>query len=574
MDYNAATQSTFSLDPNVSPPGVIPGRPRTAAWVCIAVTVGLLAVVLFLRKPDSLLNPQFLAEDGNAFFQEAYDHGLWWTLPRPMTGYLHTLPRLVAGLAVLFPLRAAPLIFNLGAFLIQMLPVLYLLSDRMGRWIPDRRLRVVVALLYVTVPNSYETYVNLVDSQWNLALVGLLLLIADPPQGRLGKAGDLLLLVLFSCTGPFTVILLPLALLNLLQQRHGARQRWFATQAAIVAVGAAVQIFFILTHGRPPSPVRVWPTLQQLLKILSTHIFFSSLLGMNGAFAFSAFLTIAAQLAGLVLTAFLAIIVLRRRYRPLVWLLYLAGMTICSSLLLTTSPILEWLTPGFGPRYYTYANLFVLYTILLLCAQGGRLRPLGVLLALPVLGIAIPRDFAHPGDFSSVRRLDTHYTDQIAVFETLPAGTSFYIPTQPEGWGGFVLRKKTATRRASPLDGLRLIDRKPAYSLEEPSTTTISTGGNETYVHFVGWAVDLSAKELAGGVMLEIDGRLFPAVTGREDGLAALVLRDQRYLRSGFYRDIPFSELGVGSHRLSMVVLTHDRQAYYRIPWRFFTLFR
>ena len=544
--------------------------PADGAWS--AVTAGLLALVLFLRKPDSLLNPQFWAEDGTAFFSHAYEHGLWWTLLQHTAGYLNTVPRLVAGLAVYFPLRAAPLVFNLGAFLIQMLPVLYLLSGRMGRWIPDRRLRVVAAFLYVTVPNSYETYVILDNCQWNLALVGLLLLTIDPPQGRWGKAGDLLLLGLFSCTGPFTILLLPLALANLLQHRHAARKAWFAAQAAIVAAGAALQIFFLLVSERHEPLAGVWPTLRELVQILSVHILFNSLLGIRGSLEYSPVLTLKAQLAGLALVALLVVFVLRRRVRPLAWLLYLAGTTVCISLFLTTSPRTEWLWPDFGPRYYTFASLFVLYAIMLLCVQGGRLRPLGALLALPVLFVAIPRDFFHPGDYADPRRPDTRYADQIAAFEMRPTGAGFYIPTQPEGWGGFVLRKKDGAGAVSPLAGLRLVDGEPAYFLDEPAPVTIPTSGDEPALRFSGWAVDTSAKDIAGAVWLEIDGKLYPAVTGLENHFPVLLLHEERYSRSAFYRDIPASELGFGQHRLSMIVLTHDRKGYQRIPWRFFTV--
>ena len=97
----------------------------------------LLAALLLLRSPGSLLHPQFWAEDGTLFFQEAFNHGFLATVLQPASGYLHSFPRLVAGLSLLFPMEQAPLIFNLAAFAVQLAPALYLLSPRMARNIPS-----------------------------------------------------------------------------------------------------------------------------------------------------------------------------------------------------------------------------------------------------------------------------------------------------------------------------------------------------------------------------------------------------------------------------------------------------
>jgi hypothetical protein len=58
----------------------------------------LAALVMFVRKPDSFINPQFLAEDFWPFFAEANTFGpkvLGW----PYNDYLHLLPRLIVWLA-------------------------------------------------------------------------------------------------------------------------------------------------------------------------------------------------------------------------------------------------------------------------------------------------------------------------------------------------------------------------------------------------------------------------------------------------------------------------------------------
>ena len=542
-------------------------RHSLPAGVWAALTVGLLALVLFLRRPDSLLNPQFWAEDGTIFYSDAYHHGFWWTLTRPTAGYLNTVPRLVAGLAVLLPMHWAPLIFNLAAFLIQMVPVFYLLSNRMARWIPDHRLRVAAAFLYAVVPNSYETHAILDNSQWTLAFAGLLLLVADPPLNKRGKTYDVLVLTLLSCTGPFALILLPVALTNVARYRQSTPRSWFAAPAAVLTLGSATQILYLLTSERQPPSDTSWPTFQELLRILSTHVFFDSILGIRGTLEFSRSLTFVHHLAGLALTGLLAVLVMRSRNRALIGLLYLAAATICASFARPTSAMASWSSPAFGPRYYLFSSLFMLYAIMLLCVRKGRGRPLGVLLAVSVMFIGIPRDFVHPGDYTDPPRPDTHYLDQIAAFETRPAGARFYIPTQPEGWGGMALTKKTPGSTTSPLDALRMVQGEQAYVMNEPFPTTIPTSPEHSFLCFSGWAVDAAAQDRVGGVWLDIDGRLFPAVDGVENRSPERRAGNPRYRYSGFYREIPRSELEVGTHQLSMVVLTHDRKGYFRTPW-------
>ncbi|PLS81543.1 MAG: hypothetical protein CYG60_25765, partial [Actinobacteria bacterium] len=85
-----------------------------------------------------------------------------------------------------------------------------------------------------------------------------------------------------------------------------------------------------------------------------------------------------------------------------------------------------------------------------------------------------------------------------------------------------------------------------------------------TYVVVAGWAVDPNERATAGGVYIDVDGRLFPAFYGtRRQGVAER-LGNPSYEYSGFERAIPLGEIGAGTHELSIVVLTHDRKAYYR----------
>jgi hypothetical protein len=86
----------------------------------------------------------------------------------------------------------------------------------------------------------------------------------------------------------------------------------------------------------------------------------------------------------------------------------------------------------------------------------------------------------------------------------------------------------------------------------------------EPYIKVGGWAVDSEAKEVAGGVYLDVDGELFPAFYGTERRDVLRSYKNPAYLNSGFERYIPTSQLGPGEHELSIIVLTHDRKGYYR----------
>ncbi len=78
-----------------------------------------------------------------------------------------------------------------------------------------------------------------------------------------------------------------------------------------------------------------------------------------------------------------------------------------------------------------------------------------------------------------------------------------------------------------------------------------------------GWAVDGNRKTDAGGVYIDIDGRLFPASYGLNRPDVAKAFSNSSYQYSGFECVIPVSNLIEGQHTLSIKILTKDRKAYY-----------
>jgi len=77
-----------------------------------------------------------------------------------------------------------------------------------------------------------------------------------------------------------------------------------------------------------------------------------------------------------------------------------------------------------------------------------------------------------------------------------------------------------------------------------------------------GWAVDARARDVAGGVYVEVDGVPYPAFYGENRGDVAEHFQIDRYRFSGFQR--PVLNLKPGIHRVSAIIVSHDRKSCYR----------
>jgi hypothetical protein len=92
------------------------------------------------------------------WFKDAYSLGALSSLAKLEAGYFQTFPRLVAALGLLLPLAYVPLSFNLVASVVQILPVLILLSDRGTRVSESYLLRMLICALYLTLPGTAELH--------------------------------------------------------------------------------------------------------------------------------------------------------------------------------------------------------------------------------------------------------------------------------------------------------------------------------------------------------------------------------------------------------------------------------
>lgn len=526
----------------------------------------LLAAILLLRSPESLLYPQFWAEDGTVFFQDAFNDGFWSTILQPVSGYLHTFPRLVAGLSLLFPMERAPLVFNLAAFATQLLPALYLLSPRLARHLPSFSARAAAALLYTAIPASYETHVNLTNSHWYLALTAVCILMADPAADRRIRTAEVFLAALFSLTGPFSVLFLPLVAARLPGIAGGARALRSRLVPVVIAAGGLVQLGCAAASARISAAAPSGPlSLQELATVVSMHAFFNAIFGINGFSRFHHLLPPAAYLLGLCALGFFLVVAVRDRVTPLLTLFYLAALSIALSLAFPLNDLRLWLHPRAGPRYFLFACLFVQFSVLHLAFAARSFKSVGYVLLAAAVTLGIPADFFHPG------QPDGHWAGNTAAFQSLPAGSDFYVPVLPLYHSGLTLHKDSTRRGPSALSGLRPLTSRAAadFTVSRPTRVTLAEAGNDDFLLVAGWAIDAAAREPAGGVWVLIDDKVFPAVTGLPTDRGG---EGHSYAAAGFSRLIPVGEIGPGPHRVSIAVLTRDRTAYYQPePPRTFT---
>ena len=410
------------------------GEPDTGTQgygLAFHVIIFLIAfLIVFSRRTDALLHAQFWAEDGKNWYHDAYQFGLH-SLLMPQDGYLQTLSRLIALLALLFPFHAAPLAMNLCAITVQVLPVNVFLSSRYSNL--GMATRAAASFLYLAVPNSYEIHANVTNIQWHLALLACLLLLARPAGGWGWRIFDAIVLVLVSLDSATVFVLAPLAV-GLWWKR---RRTWPGMSFLPLVPGAVIQASSVLlSQSRPHGPDGA--SFARLLSILGRQVFLGSLVGMRTIITlvddYSAHALFCAEVIAAV--AGIAILLYALRYSPTELRLFILFAFAVFALCLLWPEVArpnerQWeslIPPGEGNRYFFLPMLGFLAALVWMAADRAvprRMRYLAgaVLLLLP---IGIYQDWYYP----AFRNL--HFPRYAAQFERAPSGTQFTIPINPD----------------------------------------------------------------------------------------------------------------------------------------------
>ena len=410
-----------------------------AARGAFHLTVGLAALIITVsHRPDSLLNPQFWAEDGRVWYADAYNLGAFYSLFKPEAGYFQTVSRLVASIAQILPFAFAPLFFNICAIAIKVAVVNFVVSSRMSHAVSSLSARLFLAFIYLALPHSFETTANLTNAQWHLAFLAFLVIVATPAKSAFWKIFDTFVIVLSALSGPFCILLLPIAVINY----YVTRKKRLAVLIGIIAAGSIIQVTSLMFFERP-SRQPLGASIELLAKIIGGHLFVNSIFGdgvyrrliINGWW--NVFTASAVSMAGVAMMVYGFI-------RGHLELRLFIGFSLLIVVAALGSPTISDAVPQWtamwpervGSRYWLIPISCFLATLLSLGYRSSSkmLRiSFCVLLGLSIIGIL--------GDWRHPRFIDLQFPAHAANFQRASTGQEVIIPINPN-WEMRLIKKE------------------------------------------------------------------------------------------------------------------------------------
>ncbi|RXZ50040.1 hypothetical protein [Agromyces binzhouensis] len=220
-------------------------RPRAArlpdwAWAIALVVLG--SVVSWFRI-EAAARATLWAEDGTFFLGDALDADPVSVLLKPYQGYLHLVPRIIAGVAVaVVPVEGYAIAMTVGSCLVvgAVSAVVFLCARSVVVWLPARI--ALGALTFLAPAAGWEVLGNTANLHWYLLWLAPWLLLAAPR-----RRSTAILLGVVGLVAALTEIQM-LLFLPLLAWRFRDPNRWIV--GAGVLIGSALQVAALLLSPR------------------------------------------------------------------------------------------------------------------------------------------------------------------------------------------------------------------------------------------------------------------------------------------------------------------------------------
>jgi len=380
--------------------------------VVIVGTIVAAALIIVLRKPDSLQNPQFFAEDGTVFFIGARQLGLV-AFVKSYGGYLHLFPRFVAwGASYVDPLWV-PAIYNFTGLCMNVLVVAVLLSPRVR--LPAKP---ALALAYALVPHTGEVFMSLTNVQWCLALVLVLLLLADDAATTTQRVFDAGIVIICGLTGPFICFLFPVFVVRTALRRSYESRR-LSILALVIATVQAIYLYSNRGHFMRSMPADYY----ELISAMVGRLYGTFCMGYGIPRISKSPIWIAVGAISVVLTAWVSFRPgLWRIQRAMISLAWLGFVLPVSVKFLHEAAVIG--DPGNGDRYFFLPHVLLAWLIVIAIVElfrWWRLLPAALLMA------SLASNLRH------LRAAPLHDYAWATHVQAIREGDAFEIPINPSG---------------------------------------------------------------------------------------------------------------------------------------------
>lgn len=444
-------RSTKTLQSKIDALGTYP------RWKVLIGVILIGSLLIISRQPSVVYHPQFWAEDGAVWYADAWNRG-WIALIQPHTGYLQTISRITAMIAVQLPFLWGPALFMLIAGLAQLAPLLYWFSPRYDTLIPHWGARLFLAFVYIGLPNSYEVNMNLTNAQWHLALVAFLIVFSQPPKTHRTWWRDLSLLALAGVSGPFSVLLWPVAAWH----TWITRSRWAQHTLSVLSATALIQgVLILVTAGQARSHAPLGASLLTLSRIIAGQIGLGAAIGLRGyavmQLPYQQAAALIRHISGLSLGAIVHIIDLWHtplppliitlimfilalwaiRHGPpilqgfITYTVIILAASLVTPAVSRTRPAWDVMTQaGAGNRYFVLPILGWLVTLAWLAwqTQASVFRRIARILLTITCALGITVGWVYPAHGMEVLSPYVH------ALSSNPPGHHVVIPIEPKGW--------------------------------------------------------------------------------------------------------------------------------------------
>jgi len=395
----------------------------------------LFAALLVARRPDCISNPQFWAEEGQQFFPDALQHPIWINLARYSLGYFFLIIRLISQLATLVPLQYAPLVFVLSALAIQAAVPTFIVSSRCANWMGPFPIRVAAALLYCAMPNSFEVHCIGLNCRVHLVVLASVILIGTDPFSAWGKVLDAVTLALAGLSGPYVLLLTPLAVWRHLKRPTSATRRNYLI--LMVSFGFAV-FAAIASAGERHADTVLGASPADAVRILGGRLPIMLLFGER---TYAALLRQpwfdAAAAVAFAFLAFLLLVIFGRGRPELRYLLAIGFGSLAMGLF--SPPIgihgiaawrAFWTVTACGERYFFLPMAMLLFSLASLAALGKSVSSRSLAAALLILIAVIGARM----DYRLRPFADFRFRHYVEIYRAMPPGSSIQVPINPPGW--------------------------------------------------------------------------------------------------------------------------------------------